>query len=228
MTNYPAYNYGLLTKFVEGNVQNRIKILYEHINEFIQYNAPILEDIQQRLNIINSIPFGKLKRSIIENGLRSDYEGSKKSLNIYNRAFGKVDLYLGLMTSNFKLPQFLIENNIPKEEIIFFQKELQLYWQETYGYHIDHLERCVKILDTLRRILEEEVKLLEKIPQETYLSALEESELLRELFQQERNAFWELVETAELQQQEMETDSLEQYLQETQQPMYSINLRHLM
>ena len=94
MTNYPAYNYGLITKFVEGNVQNRIKILYEHINEFIQYNAPILEDIQQRLNIINSIPFGKLKRSIIENGLRSDYEGSKKSLNIYNRAFGKVDLYL--------------------------------------------------------------------------------------------------------------------------------------
>ncbi len=202
MSDYPLYNYNLLTKFVEGNVQGRIQTLYQAINTFIEESGPILEDIQQRANIMNSIPFGKLKRAIIEDSLRGDYDGAKKGLSSYNRIFGKVDLYLGLMTSNYKLPQYLKENNVPAEQIVFFQKELQIYWEDTYGYHLNHLERCLKLLKQLRDILEEEVKLLEKIPGESYLTALEENEQLAELFQKEIQIFWEFVQTAQLQEQE--------------------------
>lgn len=206
MTDYPVYNYNLLARFVEGNVQGRIQKLYEEINSFIEGNAPILEDIQQRTNILNNIPFGKLNRAIIEDSLRNDYAGAKKGLGVYNRIFGKVDLYLGLMTSNYKLPQFLRENQIPQEQITFFQKELQIYWEDTYGYHLNHLELCLKLLKQLRDILEEEVKILERIPQQSYLSALQENERLSELFQKEIATFWQLVETAQF--QEVEANKL--------------------
>src|SRR3989338_8714805 len=93
MVNYATYNYGLLAKFVEGNVQNRIKTLYEHINVFITSNGPILEDIKQRTNIIDNIPFGKIRKAVMENSLRNDLDGAKKSLSTYNRIFGRVDLW---------------------------------------------------------------------------------------------------------------------------------------
>ena len=202
MVDYPAYNQALLAKFVEGNVQTKIIQLYKNINVFIEENAPILEEIQQKLDNLNRTPFGKISRNLIELDIRVDLNGAKKGLSAYNRMFGRLDLYLGLMTSNFKLPQFLAENNVSPEQIRFFQQELRTYWEVVYGYHIDHLERCLKILDELRQTLQKEIEILETIPGQSYLEALDENEKIKTLFDLERAKFFELIETSKLQNEE--------------------------
>ncbi|MDP3729015.1 MAG: hypothetical protein Q8R18_06220 [bacterium] len=198
----PKYAYTAISNYVEGNVGNRIIEIYKHLDRFIGENGPVIEDIQQRTRIMDNLPFGKLKRSIIEDSLRNDLTSAKKGLAIYNRIYGRTDLYLGLMTSNFKLPEFLKNNNIPADQISYFQSELQLYWEATYGLHLNHLERCKIILDKLRNILYQEVKFLEKIPQESYLIAVDDNDILRALFQEERNTFWLLAQTAQMKTEE--------------------------
>lgn len=193
-----TYAYNAIPQFVENKVGTRIIQIYQHLATFIEETGPIIEDVYQRVQIIENLPLGKIKRNIIEDSLRNDLEEAKKSLATYNRIYGRTDLYLGLMTSNFRLPQYLQENNISPEQINYFQKELQIYWEATYGTHLDHLEKCKNALDKLRKILEQEVRYLETIPQEKYLTALEDSTKLRELFKEERETFWNLVKTAEM------------------------------
>lgn len=198
----PTYAFNTISRYVEGNVGTRIIEIYKSLATFIEETGPIIEDIQQRSNIINNIPLGKLTKFLMENSFRDDLKQAKKGLSGYNRIYGKTDLYLGLMSSNFRLPEFLKMNGIPADQIEYFQKEVNVYWEITYGIHLDHLEKCKYLLDKLRLTLEKEVKLLETIPQDSYFLALEENSELFNLFQEERDTFWQLANTAQLKAEE--------------------------
>ncbi len=193
----PKYSYDLISRYVEGRVNNRILLSYQHIDEFIKEFTPIIEGIHQRIVIVNKLPFEKINRPIIEDDLRESIKGAEQGLNAYNRAFGRIELYLGLITSNYNVPEFLEENGVPREQIQAFQEELRLYWAATYGVHVDKLTKMKDILDKLRKTLDQEIILMKKISKDKFFEGIENNALSIQLFEQERTLFWELVKESQ-------------------------------
>ncbi|KHO52751.1 MAG: hypothetical protein QT08_C0005G0013 [archaeon GW2011_AR17] len=68
----PTYAFNTISKYVEGNVGTKIIEIYKSLAAFIEDTGPVIEDIQQRSNLISNIPFGKLTKSLMENSFRDD------------------------------------------------------------------------------------------------------------------------------------------------------------
>jgi hypothetical protein len=191
----PSYPFHLIGVYVAGKVENRIWLIYNHVNNFLEENIPIVESIYVSVQALKSKPFRAITRKMMEDSLVRDRDTARKGLSAYNRAFGRVDLHLGLMTSNFKLKNFLIENGVPEEQVKYFQEEVRLHWAATYGKHVDRINILKELLDKLRATIQEEVRILEEIQDEKYLDAWSNDMHLHQLLEQERELLRELRNT---------------------------------
>ena len=179
-------------KFVEGNVQGRMYIIFDALRTFVDENGPIIEQINAQTILLDKQEFRAVLKMHIEDLFRKDAEGAKKSLATYNRIFGRIEHHLAMMSSNFQLPSFLAENGIDAQEIGVIQDAIRAYWNDTYGPIMQDIRTAKEKLDILRKMLDEEVKILESMPATSFFEGFEKSHELRNLFQQERSTFWEL------------------------------------
>jgi len=183
--------------FIEGKVQNRIIDINAKIVAFVEEAASIIENVNASLSVLRTTKFQDLTTNKVSKLYRLDAEGARKSLELYNMTFGFVDHSLAMMSSNFNLSTFLQENGIDPKEIYAYQDEIRKDWEKTYGSIVSKISREKEILDQMRRLLEEQVRLLESIPGLSYFSGFDKSSLLGELFQKERSAFYALVKEVE-------------------------------
>ncbi len=193
-----TFDYALITKYVEGKAKNKFEALYEHLGEFLEQTAAILSDVDRRVKLVRIIPWEKMKRDILAKSVRGNLSGARAGLTAYNRMFGRVDLYLGLMSSEFNLPRFLKTNGVPATELPLFKKLLRQDWRFTYGTHIERFRAIHPLLDRLRKSLEAQVRYLEKMEHDTLFDALDDKEALGPLFEEEKKAFWELYKTCQI------------------------------
>jgi len=201
------YTHELLVRmFVQGNVQDRFIRISLALKNFIDNEAIIIETVNTRINQFYKKPLSNFteNETEIEEYFRRDYEEATKSLRNYLRLWGTIDTNLALMSSNFRLPEFLIANGIPKEEIIFFQREVEAYWNGTYGKLVNKFSRIKEDLLVLHNTLDKEIKIIQGMPQVNYFNGFKQSEELRRLFLFERQVFWKIVEESKIKPQDVD------------------------
>ena len=148
----------------KGKEQNRFVLMAASLKKFIDINEPVIEDVHVRLKRLGKQSYEKIKSSEVGESLRTDYDGAKLSLSSYNRIFGHIDHHLSMMTSNFGLRNFLIENGIAEELLPEFQRDLSYLWEATYGDLVDDYWGIKLGLDKLRGLLDKQVRILEIMP----------------------------------------------------------------
>ncbi|MBS3162602.1 hypothetical protein J4467_01650 [Candidatus Woesearchaeota archaeon] len=197
----PKYAYYLVQTYVETKVGDNIVQIYFRIVNFIEESGPIIEKVYISLRKLESTLFKFINKRDVGEGIREDLEASREDLKNYNEIYDTVGQRLFSITSTMDVETFLAENrvqDISKEQVAFFISEVRLYWAATYGNHIEKIVKLHHILQELKEKLEEEINFLERLPQESYLEALEMSQRLRNLFYEERNIFLRLVDTSKI------------------------------
>jgi hypothetical protein len=187
----------LVTKFVNGKIQNKFAEISKAMEDFFTELEPIIADVYRTIKNFEAKTNAETAPNEIPDTLRKDYEGAVKGLHQYNRIFGKVDTQLAIMSSNFGLRTFLEENEFPSDKLKEFQYELNEYWQITYGDMINEWGHIRNKLEELRDILDLEVKMLATVPHMPYTEGCVKNPELRQLFYKERKTFYELMELYE-------------------------------
>lgn len=186
-------HYPLVQMFVEGRVQNRFLEIADEVHDFIELVSPELERIAVCINEFEKRPIAKVSSGLIAESMRKDLEGARRFLAIYNRMFGFTDHRLALMTTSFKLSDFLAENGIPRNLVYEVQGELREYWAQTYGPELERYSMLHRSLDELRDILRKEIEIMERLPGVGYFDGFDASAQLRVLFHEERKVFYEKI-----------------------------------
>ena len=202
----PNYAYGLVQRYVESKVGNNIVELYIRINRFIQENGPIIESIYRNLNILDSTIFGRISRNLMEDSIRKDLQGALEDQKSYQQICDDVGEQLFKMTERVDVEEFLKENgvsNLSKEQIGYFISEVKLYWAVTYGNHIERLYKVHMLLLQLKKELDDEVKLLQQLSNESFFDALQTNERLRKEFYEEKAIFLKIIDESRIQSDEV-------------------------
>ncbi|PIZ50671.1 hypothetical protein COY27_06170 [Candidatus Woesearchaeota archaeon CG_4_10_14_0_2_um_filter_33_13] len=188
----------LIKSFAEGKVKNRFMTISQALREFIDHEAPIIEEVQVRLEVYRNKPVGALFRKNVEEYIRSDADAARKELTLYNRTFGRIDHHLAMISSNYTLLNFLEENGVSAAELNDFQAELRNYWDATYGKLVKKFSRIRDDMKKIRAILEQEVLLLEAMEKTSYFYGFDTQQEAIRLFQIERELFWKIVDEAKI------------------------------
>ena len=183
----------LVINLVQGRVQQRFVELSKSLKNFVEVEAPIIERVHLYLEDFYKQSLGKVNPKQAAELFTRDKEEAMKSQAHYNRLFGTIDHHFAMMTSNFGLPQFLNEENIPAEQIPFIQNEIRVYWNSTYGNLIDKFSSIKNKLKQLIKHIDIQVKILKKVHHISYFDGLEETQTLITNFRAEREVFWQIV-----------------------------------
>ncbi|MEK6963732.1 MAG: hypothetical protein AABX70_04850 [Nanoarchaeota archaeon] len=179
--------------FVDGNVQNRFVLLAERLEQFIAETAPIIEKVNLSVDRFKGMTMETVTSEEIEVSYRKDAANAEGGLSAYNRIFGQIDHHLAMASSNFGLPEFLEENDVPKALIGEYQSCIRQYWDETYGLIGNKFRKVLPILKDMRSTLSREVFLLKAQEKVLYFKGFNPARELHELFKKERELFYKLV-----------------------------------
>ena len=197
----PKYAYYLVQRYVETKVGDNIVQIYSRISKFIEENGPVIASIYLNLKALDSTLFKDISKNLMDQNIRQDLEGAHLGQQTYNEIYDTVGKSLFLMTSTMDVEKFLAENraqDISRDQIAAFIEEVKLYWTATYGNHIERIVKLHLLLRELKEKIDLEVQLLEKLPHEEYLEALQANQRLRNLFYEERDIFLRLVDTSKI------------------------------
>ena len=192
----PDYHFSVVVYYVEQKVAKNLLEIYQAISGFVVKTQPIISDVFQRLKMMESLPFGKMKSYVLRNSVRDDLSEAQGCLNLYENTCAKVQGHLDAMSSRMNIEDFLkeygiVDDNLPSQ-IRMFRKEVELEWTASYGPIIDKLERASKYLHHMKDLLIKEVEILSDLPNHNMFEGVERNQDVWEMFLAERETFLEL------------------------------------
>ncbi|MBS3168640.1 hypothetical protein J4216_05935 [Candidatus Woesearchaeota archaeon] len=198
-------NYKRIAKsFVDGKVQKNMFFIFMMVQKLIDDTAPQIEEVNARINTFGRKSFSSLNRRDTEEYIGRNRQNAEKGLQWYRVTMNSLGNRIAIISSNFGLTKFLIENGLNEDEVIEVQKEVNNYWNQTYSPLISKVKTMDILLYSLYISLSKQVTMLRRLPQLSYFEALESFQELKELFDQERNTFWDLAKSLEITREELD------------------------
>lgn len=178
---------------VEGEAQERVEYIFEHLSMFITKLHPIIEDVHYRLKKLDDTTYKNLHRENVEAEWREDISSARKGIADYKETLGFMEGHIREMEPGFGLELFLAENGIKDVYIAQFKNEVGEYWKDTYGIIFSRLVEIRDALIVLHEQLLKQVAILENIGTTTYIEGFAEMEEMQKCFENERKAFQKLM-----------------------------------
>lgn len=193
----------LAKEFVEGKIQSHFLVMALTLQNFITKLGPHIEAIEASITTFGKKRLMDVFGQDIAKEITEDLRTAEQALNEYKVTRSLFENRLYLVSSNIGLQNFLKDNSVSLAQAgsiarnDSLQAEIEQYWQQTYGPLWSFFDQIKNKLYVLETILVVEVKRLRDLSQSSFASEENngfdiQKELQGELFQRERQAFWEL------------------------------------
>jgi hypothetical protein len=211
----------LVHAFVDGKVQRRFAMLCQALNTFFGNGTKTIEGVYVEYKIFQKKAFATVKGSEVKEYVRRDLEGAKKGLMAYNLLHNVLDNEIAMLSSNFGLRSYLKdalgESKVTPELVDEMQGELGVYWALTYGGMLDNWKELQKKFVDLRKLLKEQIDVMEKLEYTYYYEALDENRNIESLFLEERRVFYDAMQVYVKTQNRLYTDTAAKFQTAVQQ-----------
>ncbi len=193
----------LAEQFIEGKTQSHFLIMAITLQNFITKVGPELEAIEASINTFGKKKLIDVFGQEITEEIMKDLRFAQQSLNLYKVTRSIFDNRLSLVSSNIGLQAFLKEHSIVLAEAgsiaksNTLQAEIEQYWRQTYAPLWTYFDQIKNKLYVLETILVLEVNRLKDLSESKFTGVQDngfdiQKELQNDLFQREREAFWDL------------------------------------
>jgi len=188
--------------FVDGNVQKQILYTFQVLDKFVKRFGPELEEVNAEFILLGKKQLVNINKKDIMNFTLRDLKQGKQALQWYSVIMNALGNRIALLSSNYGLFEFLREANISPQYLTDVQNEINAYWKITYLPLVLKLKLIFANLQVLNQVLEQQIKILEHLPQSDYYQGLDDWNEITRLFEIERTTFWELVKNLEVSKKE--------------------------
>ncbi|PIN76799.1 hypothetical protein COV17_01080 [Candidatus Woesearchaeota archaeon CG10_big_fil_rev_8_21_14_0_10_36_11] len=171
-----SFVHGKAFALVKGVAQDRVQYIFEHLEEFIVKNAPIIEDVHLRIKRFNETKYREIHTAKVETDWREDISDCSATIGMYKKTLSFMDTHIQEMDPHYNMAEFLVENGIPGNEIDDFKKEVGELWGESYWPIFNRLKMIRVMLETLHNELEIQIGLLSKLRHTNYIQSFDEVE----------------------------------------------------
>jgi hypothetical protein len=201
------YDYFLVMQFVDTRFNQRRNNIYRAFEAFFGKFGPILEEVRISLDTLGGKAYRLVNSQYLKTSIEHDVRYAQKSLAFYEDSFRDVHEQLEALHRGEGAKEFLAKQGIDvdrlPEQVNMFLEEIGYYWEGTYGISVDKLERARGLLAKMVFLLKaqiNELKVLGGIPDENgkvreivpYVEGFDRSKKLRELFDSEYKAFYDM------------------------------------
>ena len=193
----------IVEMFVEGNIGDRFERISKLLVRFYEKEAPIITTVDVYLKKFVETRIGDMDSDELKVYFRKDLEDAEKSLQTYNFTYNLIGHQMAMMSSNINLPDFLRLSGISREEISGFQKDVAMYWDETYKPLLERIGTIHSDLLELKKVLEEEISILKKMPETSFIYGFKYYEGFDSLFSKEKELFWQIVKESSVEKKEL-------------------------